>query len=300
MLDWRSLPPVFVPFLSSANLLAEGLLYWIGEPALRADMGQPRHWHEAYEIGYVLHGAGILVIGEREYHYQPGQVYLISDLEPHVGFAADGESRLFVVHFRPHILEDSWLPWESKAFFAQGLRGSMLLPDDATSHAVRALLVQVRDESRQRATAWEVVIGGLLIQAMGLIARRFVDQARVTREEQQRRAALMRIGPALHLVEQQFDQPLNLDQMAAAAHLSRSHCCALFQSALDTTPIAYRNTRRMLEARRLLQETELSISEIAYRVGFSSVQEFNRLFRRAYHTTPGQFRQVSLSVRSED
>ena len=299
MLDWRTLPPVFEPFLSSANLLAEGFLFWIGDAILQTDTSQPRHWHEAYEIGYAVNGPGVLVIGEREHPYQAGQVYVISDLEPHVGFATVDGSVLFVVHFHPHILEASWLPWETQAFFTHGLRSAVLASEDTTGQLVRDLLEKVRQESNQRAAAWEVVVGGLLIQAMGLMARRFVDHASITHEDRQRREALMRIGPALHLVEQAFDQPLTLNQMAEAAHLSRSHCCALFQTALNTTPIAYRNTRRILESRRFLQQTDLTIAEIAYRVGFSSVQEFNRMFRRAHNTTPGQFRRVSISPASD-
>ena len=60
--------------------------------------------------------------------------------------------------------------------------------------------------------------------------------------------------------------------------------------ALGTTPISYRNGLRLAEARRLMQTTTLTIHDIAYHVGFQSVQEFNRLFRRETGCSPSQFR----------
>jgi AraC-like DNA-binding protein len=113
-------------------------------------------------------------------------------------------------------------------------------------------------------------------------------------EELQRRRALKRIQPILQFLQTRYTEALSLDEIASPGSMSSSYCCELFQIALGTTPIAYCNGLRLTEARRLMQTTNLTIHDIAYRVGFQSVQEFNRLFRCDTGCSPSQFRDQLL------
>ncbi len=103
------------------------------------------------------------------------------------------------------------------------------------------------------------------------------------------RRALKSIKPALQLLQDRFREALSLDELARAAGLSKAYCCELFREALGISPIAYRNALRLAEACRLLQSSDLTISAIAYAVGFQSVQELNRLFRRETGCTPSEY-----------
>jgi AraC-like DNA-binding protein len=53
---------------------------------------------------------------------------------------------------------------------------------------------------------------------------------------------------------------------------------------------AFLNTIRIKEARRLLEESGLSVSEIAYKVGYNNLTHFNRVFKKSFHVPPSQFR----------
>jgi len=296
MVNWRKLVPVYAPGLSGATLLSQGELFAIGYAHLSSTSCEAPHWHECYELGYVVEGCGIVVLGNREYAYQPGQVYIINDHQPHMGYASGDCSRLFVVHLHPAILDEGWIAQmmsrEAHAPFSPdfGMHSPLIPLDDSATAPVRAALQAIENEFTRQDAAWNMIVGGLIIQAVGHLARRVLQQIG-TNVDSQQREALKRISPILHMVEKRYADPISLDDMARTAYVSRSHCCALFQAALGTTPIAYRNARRLAEARRLLQRTDITVQEIAYRVGFSSVQEFNRLFRREAGTTPTQFRQ---------
>lgn len=295
MPDWRKLTPVYEPGLSSATLLAEGRLFAIGDAHLSVRDYIAPHWHETYELGFACSGTGIIALGDREYPFQPGQVYIINDLQPHMGYTANEYARLFTVHFPPTILDDGWMAQmcgEAHAPFSRDFGGAPLLPlDDPVNAPVRAILEQIREEANSARPAWQIMVGGLILQAIGHLTRRILVQSDQPITNYDQREALQRIEPILHLIEARYAEPISLDDMAHAAYLSRSHCCALFQRALNTTPITYRNARRLSEARHMLRTTHCTIQEIAYRVGFSSVQEFNRLFRRESGQTPSEFRQ---------
>jgi transcriptional regulator GlxA family with amidase domain len=159
---------------------------------------------------------------------------------------------------------------------------------------IRAILGQLRETALQRQPLWDVIASGLLLQAVGLIAQQMSQAAEYASEyapeELQRRRALKRIQPVLELLQARYKEALSLDELASTGCMSGSYCCELFQVALNTTTIAYRNGLRLREARRLLQVTDLTIHDIAYNVGFQSVQEFNRLFRRDAGCSPSQFR----------
>lgn len=298
---WRTLSPVYVPVLSSAHLLAHDRLFHLGRGRLTCHTTPPPHIHDCYEIGLILSGHGIFVVGEAEYPFTAGQVYILHDLQAHMAYPHGGAVELFVVHFLPEIIQESWVTrmrCETQLpFLAEGMTTPFLPLEDVVTPLVRGCLERIACEAEQEQPAWEVVVGGLIFQSTGYLARRLLDahhqpqQTGIGRDWRQHEA-LVRIRPALRLIEEQFAQPLSLDAMAATAQVSRSHLCALFSTALDTAPIAYRNRRRLVAGQHLLQTTERAISEIAHQVGFSSVQEFNRLFLRETGMRPTDYRQA--------
>jgi AraC family transcriptional regulator, melibiose operon regulatory protein len=294
--DWRKFPPVFVPALSRAYLTSQDRVFWLGDGELLAEHPQPPHWHDTYEIGLILNGSGFLVVDDHSFPYETGQIYIIDDSKPHMGYSETACTALFVVHFQPALLNESWIAQirtETQFPFIPDFSGaSPLIPqDDPVTSIVSNLLQAIRLEGESQDHAWEVVVSGLILQVMGHLTRRLLKQPNRERLDLKRREALQRIRPILHLVETHFAEPLTLEEMSKTAYLSRSHCCSLFQTALNTTPVAYRNRKRLSEARRLLFQTTLPVRAIAFQVGFSSTQEFNRLFVREYHVTPTQFRQ---------
>lgn len=295
MIDWRKSTPIYDPVLSSGHFVAQGELFQIGDSLLAVNDDRVPHWHDTYELGYVREGCGIIVMGQEEHCFEPGQVYIINDLKPHMGYTTGTASTLFVVHFHPTILDDGWVGRMGQKAHVPflphfGLTSPLIPLGDPITPMVRNILDDIRRESLARETAWEIIIGGLILNAVGLLARWLLQDARMVIENQQQREALQRIDSALRLIDTQFSDSISLSDMAHAAHVSRSYCCELFQHALNTTPIAYRNARRIAEARRLLKHTDLAINEIALQVGFGTVQEFNRLFRRECERTPSQFR----------
>src|SRR6266567_7579549 len=105
---WRNFAPMYIHGLSHSHLFAGDTVFVSGDAPLSARDPQPLHWHDAYEFGFVMSGTGSIVLGEREYPFVPGQVYIINDCEPHMGYTND-EAMLFVVHFHPCILESGWI-----------------------------------------------------------------------------------------------------------------------------------------------------------------------------------------------
>lgn len=96
----------------------------------------------------------------------------------------------------------------------------------------------------------------------------------------------------LDYIHSHFNQEISLESLALIAGLSSYHFLRLFKQSVGKTPIQYIIHCRMEEAKRLLFETRLSITEIALEVGYGSLNHFISLFRRYTGTTPAAYRKA--------
>jgi transcriptional regulator GlxA family with amidase domain len=95
----------------------------------------------------------------------------------------------------------------------------------------------------------------------------------------------LRMWIAEHLTDD-----LSLEALAARTHLSVRHFTRLFRQRTSTTPAAYVEAARLEAARRLLEDSDLSLPEVAAAGGLGSVETLHRVFRRRLGTTPAEYR----------
>ncbi len=88
----------------------------------------------------------------------------------------------------------------------------------------------------------------------------------------------------------------NVEQLAQAAGLSSRQLRRVLLQQFGVTPIELAQTQRLLFAKKLLQETPLTVSEIAFAAGFGSVRRFNSLFAARYRMAPGALRRSTASA----
>jgi AraC-like DNA-binding protein len=102
--------------------------------------------------------------------------------------------------------------------------------------------------------------------------------------------------PARHLLrardlaDARYAEPIGVDDMAAAAGLSRAHFSREFRRAFGDSPHAYLLTRRLERAASLLRITDRSVAEICLDVGLTSVGSFTTSFTRMFGASPTAYR----------
>jgi AraC-like DNA-binding protein len=95
---------------------------------------------------------------------------------------------------------------------------------------------------------------------------------------------------ARRFIDECYDLPLDLAQIAHQASFSRYHFLRLFRTTFNQTPHQYLVERRMERAKALLVRGELSVTEVCFAVGFQSVGSFSTLFRRYAGYPPKYYR----------
>jgi len=83
---------------------------------------------------------------------------------------------------------------------------------------------------------------------------------------------------------------ISINKLASLFGMSQRNFTRRFRVATNMTPLQYLQSQRLLEAKELLQNSNLSISEIAYRVGYVDVSYFTKLFKQFVSLTPKQYR----------
>src|SRR3954453_10028451 len=87
-----------------------------------------------------------------------------------------------------------------------------------------------------------------------------------------------------------YHEPLSLDAMAGSAFLSRFHFSRIFRSATGTSPGRFLAAIRLYKAKNLLLETDMSVTDIAYEVGYNSLGTFISRFTRSVGVPPSRYR----------
>jgi AraC-like DNA-binding protein len=104
------------------------------------------------------------------------------------------------------------------------------------------------------------------------------------------------VPPARHLLrardlaDARYFEPLDVDDLARAAGLSRAHFSREFRRAFGVAPHAYLLTRRLERAAALLRTTDRSVADICFSVGLQSVGSFTTSFTRTFGESPTAYR----------
>jgi YesN/AraC family two-component response regulator len=95
---------------------------------------------------------------------------------------------------------------------------------------------------------------------------------------------------ALAFVREHFAEPITLSQVASEAGLSKFHFCRLFQRRIGVSFREYLCGLRLERARALLADRELTVTEVAYAIGFNDLSHFDKVFNRTVGMSPTEYR----------
>ena len=95
-------------------------------------------------------------------------------------------------------------------------------------------------------------------------------------------------------IDSQFKETLTLDLLAEIARVNKFYLAHSFKEEYGVSPITYQLNRRIEEGCYLLQQTDMSLTQIARVLGFSSPSYFSQIFRKYKNLTPSEYRKMAL------
>lgn len=100
----------------------------------------------------------------------------------------------------------------------------------------------------------------------------------------------VRVQKVLLMIDENLPQPITVNKLAEAVHLSPTRLRTLFKQEAGIPLSRFMKLRRMQEAGRLLEQTSMSVKEIMFSVGIQDQSHFVRDFQKAYELSPKRYR----------
>jgi AraC-like DNA-binding protein len=117
--------------------------------------------------------------------------------------------------------------------------------------------------------------------------------------ESQRLRDLARLRRVRDRIDREYAQPLDVEALARGAHMSAGHLSREFRAAFGESPYSYLMTRRIERAMALLRRGDLSVTEVCFAVGCSSLGTFSTRFTELVGVPPSTYRRETAGATGE-
>ena len=105
-----------------------------------------------------------------------------------------------------------------------------------------------------------------------------------------------RIQEVLHIIHREYQDDISLDYLAQRVYISPCYLSTLFSKIVGTSLLAYINDYRMHQAVTLLTQTDTTVTDICYMVGYRNLPYFCTSFKAKYQMTPAQYRRSCVEL----
>lgn len=250
---------------------------------------QNQHFHNLLEIGFCHYGEGNLVMEEDFYRFEPGMVSCIPPNFLHVTQSDQGVPAFWeYLYIDP---EESLRACGKKNVqetreLLEAINQRSFFINAEENPAIVTLIRSIFDEMLNKPEYYQECVKGMLYVLLFEIAR-FNGKKPMINSVKQTGLQLER---AIQYVEDNYQNDFRVVDLALECHMSETHFRRIFQEKMNMTPVEYVNFVRVKKACELIDKTDISMEEVAEKVGFVTPSTFNRNFRKIIGTSPYQWK----------
>lgn len=264
------------------------------------------HAHQMLQINYVVAGSISHQINRSHFIVTEGDAFVIPPHVPH-GLAPLGDQMFTIteLEFNPEFVWGDRVPMEHmRGLFDFAYIEPFLVSEKEVKprlnipvqerRAILEALREIQTEYETRPQGFLLAIKACILRLLVRLGRLYSSEVTDSMEPDSLYTEHARsIARALAHIDGHFHEPLNIDQVAKIAILSKSYFCYLFKQLTRRTFGEYIREKRLQYACRQLIETDEKISHIAMQSGYTTVSHFNRVFKDMVGTSPRTYRKMN-------
>ncbi|WP_169306653.1 AraC family transcriptional regulator [Cohnella pontilimi] len=258
----------------------------------------PLEWHEPVEIFYVLSGRGKCYIGEKEYRFKPGHLFVIGSHELHRSELIDDEPfEALVLLFHPRLaqswqLEDEFDPlsifYERPEEFSHQLK-----PGLALSAKLKTGFDLLLEEYGRKEGFSLRVVGSLLQWLLVELNRAYANNKRYSGLESWKGIRFKEVThQAMEYINAHYHENIHLKSIAEQLRVNPSYLSREFKKNTGYTVVEFISYKRISHAKELLLHTDSQVTEIAFQVGYNNVTHFHWTFKKFIGVSPNKYRKL--------
>lgn len=252
----------------------------------------PVHWHDELEIIYIKQGALQITINGQDYQGTAGSIFLVNPRELHLMGSSDLSVAYYTLLFPLEFISFQSRD-ELETTLLQPLRsGQLIFEHEISDTTLKNKLCSILDEitaiNLETSSMKQLKTRILLLQFLQQIVEypSLIVPASGSKTDMQKEL--------LVYIQQHYTDKITLQDLAEHFHLSEKYISRYFKEHFYLTFSDYVNHLRLTHAKKLLETTELSVTEIALCSGFPNVSYFIRTFKTCYEKPPLKYRKSTI------
>lgn len=262
----------------------------------------PWHWHEEVELGYLDKGTSVISTLHADYTIHQGDGFFINtNVMCAKRNAVPGNPALEI----NNLFHSVFLSGHFKSLFEtkymqpiltnRQIEVHIIRHATPSGHAILQNLVRLKELQQKRDVEFQTrnLLSETWLLLLEELRNHFGETICPSENESRLRQMLL-------YIHSRYSEKLTLKRIAACVNISEREALRCFQNGLHQSPIDYLIDYRLNIAKKLLLETELSMTEIAYRCGFSDASYFSKKFRTDIGVPPVEYRKENAHISTQE
>ncbi|MEY8391905.1 AraC family transcriptional regulator [Lachnospiraceae bacterium 45-W7] len=249
----------------------------------------PPHWHDDIELIIVYQGEMSYNINGKIVPLHTGEGLFVNARQMHFGFSdTHTECEFMYILFHPLLLcitPDMEQKYVLPVIQNEEIPFIHLKPQITWQNEIISKTNLIY--SIHKASAATLKIQSILSWIWAIVYENMPKTSHVTHLQNNELSILKNM---ISFIQQHYNEPVTLQQIALAGSVGQSKCCRLFGEYIHQTPNTYLTAYRLNKGTELLVNTDMNITEIAYAVGFNGASYFAESFRKYFHLSPSEYR----------
>ena len=250
--------------------------------------GMVIHYHKDVELIYIRSGYASYRVNDKVIHLESGDGIIVNSDQLHLLISEDVDYCLDCVIFDPELIMGNKYIKEKYMPFLIGDAApdcTVLRSSDATDKIILEGIGQIVYMSYLENHEMEILSVLQRVYQLLYEKMRKVDSKRTLSAPD-----INSMRDMIAYINNNYSERITVAGICAMGHIGKNTCIELFKKYTHMSPIYYVRNVRLQNAINYLKNSEMSITEIAYAVGFNSASYFTKSFRQFYDMTPGEYR----------
>lgn len=230
------------------------------------------HLHDHIELGFIKKGSSFIYVDGIGYELKKNDFFIVFPNQIH-SYEASKNLECQLIIFSPGLVP------EMRETFTAYLPQSAVISAEGTD--IETIMSVILHQFRLKLPEFN---HGIILALCSLVTH-------IMTMQKLSKYSIDTLKNILIFIEQNFTEPITVEDVAENLHISPSRLSHLFSDKLSTTFTKYVTSKRIGYACNLLKNSDMPITDIAFRSGFGSVRTFNRTFLLATGINPRNYRE---------
>lgn len=251
-----------------------------------------RHFHDTYELYYLVEGERYYFIDKETYLVKQGDVVLVKPNQIHkTSLAEHSYHNRMLLQIRSDML-DPFLQSNGLHTLEELYNAcdSIIQMKEEDQKTIELLMVQIREEMEKKQKHYELMVRMKLAELLVVLSRYRAKEAFYQESQKVQTVKHQKVHEVADYLLSHPETEESLEELAARFYISKSYLSRIFKEVTSFTVNEYININRVKKAQSLLIHSEYSVTEIAGMLGFESITYFERVFRKYADSAPLKYR----------